>query len=46
VAEAEKLTLGQELTVQVPYSVLKYGQQILELLETVWAPEQVAVMHC
>jgi ribonuclease HI len=25
---------------------VKYGQEILELLEAVWAPKQVAVMHC
>jgi uncharacterized protein YbgA (DUF1722 family) len=25
---------------------VKYRQEILELLETVWAPKQVAVMHC
>jgi ribonuclease HI len=25
---------------------VKYGQEILELLEAVWVPKQVAVMHC
>jgi Tfp pilus assembly protein PilZ len=25
---------------------VKYGQEILELLEAVWAPKQIAVMHC
>jgi hypothetical protein len=45
-AEADKVTLGQELTVQTPYSALKCGQEILELLDAVWAPKQVAVMHC
>jgi ribonuclease HI len=25
---------------------VKYGQEILELLEAVWAPKQVVVMHC
>jgi hypothetical protein len=24
----------------------KYGQEIPELLESVWAPKQVVVMHC
>jgi hypothetical protein len=26
--------------------VLKYGQEIQKLLEAVWAPKQVAVIHC
>jgi hypothetical protein len=46
VAEADKLTLGQELTAWVPHSVLKYGQKILELLEAVWASKQVEVVPC
>jgi ribonuclease HI len=25
---------------------IKYGQEILELLDAVWAPKQVAIMHC
>jgi hypothetical protein len=25
---------------------VKYGQEILELLEAVWAPKRVAVTHC
>jgi ribonuclease HI len=25
---------------------IKYGQEILEVLGAVWAPKQVAVMHC
>jgi hypothetical protein len=25
---------------------VKYGPEILELLEAGWAPKQVAVMHC
>jgi ribonuclease HI len=25
---------------------IKYGQEILELLDTVWAPKWVAVIHC
>jgi ribonuclease HI len=25
---------------------IKYGQEILELLDTVWAPKRVAVIHC
>jgi predicted nucleic-acid-binding Zn-ribbon protein len=25
---------------------VKYGQKILKLIEVVWAPKQVAVMHC
>jgi ribonuclease HI len=25
---------------------IKYGQEILELLEAMWAPKKVAVMHC
>jgi hypothetical protein len=25
---------------------IKYGSEILELLEPVWAPKKVAVMHC
>jgi ribonuclease HI len=25
---------------------IKYGQEILELLETVWSPKGVAVTHC
>jgi hypothetical protein len=25
---------------------VKYGQEILELLEAVWAPERVVIMHC
>jgi hypothetical protein len=25
---------------------VKYGKEILELLEAVWAPKKVAVMHC
>jgi hypothetical protein len=25
---------------------VKYEQEILELLEAVWAPKQVVVMHC
>jgi hypothetical protein len=39
VAEANKLTLEQELTVQVPHSILRNGQEILKLLEAVWAPK-------
>jgi ribonuclease HI len=25
---------------------IKYGQEILELLDAVWAPKRVAIMHC
>lgn len=25
---------------------IKYGKEILELLDAVWAPKRVAVMHC
>jgi hypothetical protein len=25
---------------------IKYGQEILELLKTIWAPKKVAVIHC
>jgi hypothetical protein len=46
VTAADRLTLGQELRLQVPQSVLKYGQETLELLKAVWAPKQVVVMHC
>jgi hypothetical protein len=46
VAKADKVTLGQELTVSVPHSVLKHGQEILEMLEAVWAPKRALVMHC
>jgi hypothetical protein len=45
-SKADKLTLGQELTVHVPHSVLKHSEEILKLLEAVWVPKWVAVMKC
>jgi hypothetical protein len=35
----EEVRLGQE-------NARKYGQEILELLKALWAPQKVTVMHC